>query len=67
MNFYVFWSVDDLKLLMMILGLLAVWMVRTSVKHESNRYSCQENVETFISLNSTGKQVSKQELDKWVS
>jgi len=67
MNVYLFWSVGDLKLLMIILGLLAIWLVRTRVKHESSSYSSKRIAETVISLGSATQQVNKQELDKWIN
>jgi len=67
MNFYLFWSVDDLKLLMIIFGLLAIWLVRTRVKYESNNYSSKNVVETVISLGRENKRANNQELDKWIN
>jgi len=67
MNFYLLWSVGDLKLLMILLGLLAIWLIRTRVKHESSRYSTNEIVENVVLLGSASKHMNKQELDKWVN
>jgi len=67
MNLYLFWSVGDLKVLMIIVGLLAFWIVRTRVQHESTSYSSKEIVETVISLGGASEHMNKQELDKWVS
>jgi len=67
MNFYLFWSEGELKLLMIILGLLACWLVRTRVNYENSSYLSKGFVETVISFDSTGEQVNKQELDKWVN
>ena len=67
MNLYLFWSVGDLKVLMIIVGLLAFWLVRTRVQHESTNYSSKEIVKTVISLGAASEHMNKKELDKWVS